>query len=150
MKYYVAYGSNLSEKQMAQRCPDAKVVGKASLPGYKLVFRRYATIEPSPEHTVPVLIWKISEQDEKNLDYYEGYPDLYEKKELPLAVTDSKENCIRKMTALAYIMTDYYPACPPSKAYYHTIETAYDAFGFDKSGLQKAKEEAEELSRRDI
>lgn len=26
-KYYIAYGSNLSVEQMAQRCPDARIVG---------------------------------------------------------------------------------------------------------------------------
>ena len=30
-RYYIAYGSNLSVEQMAQRCPDAKVVGLAAL-----------------------------------------------------------------------------------------------------------------------
>ena len=36
MKYYIAYGSNLSVRQMAVRCSDAKVVGKAILPDWKL------------------------------------------------------------------------------------------------------------------
>ncbi len=27
MKYYIAYGSNLSVEQMAHRCPDARIAG---------------------------------------------------------------------------------------------------------------------------
>ena len=33
-KYYIAYGSNLSRQQMAQRCPGAKIVGSAVLKGW--------------------------------------------------------------------------------------------------------------------
>ena len=32
-KYYIAYGSNLSVEQMADRCPDAKIAGQAVLAG---------------------------------------------------------------------------------------------------------------------
>ena len=49
-KLYLAYGSNLNLGQMAHRCPDSKVAGKAELPGYRLLFRggqhnAHATIE---------------------------------------------------------------------------------------------------------
>ena len=46
-KYYIAYGSNLSRQQMAQRCPGAKIVGGAVLKGWQLLFGYYATVEPS-------------------------------------------------------------------------------------------------------
>ena len=36
---YIAYGSNLNLKQMAMRCPTAKVVGRAMLKDYQLTFR---------------------------------------------------------------------------------------------------------------
>lgn len=36
-KYYLAYGSNLSMAQMAQRCPDAVYVGTAELKDYRLL-----------------------------------------------------------------------------------------------------------------
>ena len=38
-KYYLAYGSNLSVAQMAQRCPDAVYVGTAVLTDYRLLFK---------------------------------------------------------------------------------------------------------------
>ena len=64
MKFNIAYGSNLSVEQMAFRCPDAIIAGKAVLHDWKLAFGRHATIEPCPGSEVPVLIWQISEEDE--------------------------------------------------------------------------------------
>ena len=68
MKLYLAYGSNLSVEQMERRCPDAKPIGKAILPDWKLLFKIHATIEPCKGSKVPVLVWKISDRDEQNLD----------------------------------------------------------------------------------
>ena len=46
-KKYIAYGSNLSVRQMAHRCPDARIIGMAAIQDWKLVFRTHATIEPA-------------------------------------------------------------------------------------------------------
>lgn len=86
-KLYIAYGSNMDEKQMARRCPTARLLGTSELEGYRLLFKgsktgAYATIEEQKGGRVPVLIWKIGEQDERNLDRYEGYPVFYHKKEI--------------------------------------------------------------------
>ena len=80
-KKYIAYGSNLSVRQMAHRCPDARIIGMAAIQDWKLVFRTHATIEPAAGRVVPVLIWEISDRDEKNLDLYEGCPTYYYKEE---------------------------------------------------------------------
>lgn len=49
-KLYIAYGSNMDEKQMAGRCPTARLLGTSELEGYRLLFKgsktgAYATIE---------------------------------------------------------------------------------------------------------
>ena len=67
-RFYIAYGSNLSREQMAFRTPDAEIVGTAVLKGWRLLFRQYATIKKNSKFETPVLVWKISEQDEKNLE----------------------------------------------------------------------------------
>ena len=77
MKYYAAYGSNLSVEQMKVRTPDAVIVGTGILNDWRLLFRTFATIKKSRGYSVPVLVWKISQQDEKRLDRYEGYPNFY-------------------------------------------------------------------------
>lgn len=46
-KYYLAYGSNLSVAQMAQRCPDAVYVGTAVLT------RLPASLQRKPERKLP-------------------------------------------------------------------------------------------------
>ena len=90
-KYYLAYGSNLSMAQMAQRCPDAVYVGTAELKDYQLLFKgsqsgSYLTVEPKKGSMVPVLVWRISERDEHYLDRYEGYPSFYYKKTMEVEV----------------------------------------------------------------
>ena len=86
-KLYIAYGSNMDEKQMAYRCPEAQLLGTAAVEDYRLLFKgsktgAYATIEPEVGCRVPVLVWRITEQDERSLDRYEGYPKFYYKKNL--------------------------------------------------------------------
>ena len=61
-RYYIAYGSNLNVEQMKHRCPDARVVGTATLEGWTLLFRgsktgSYLTIEPKEGSSVPVAVW---------------------------------------------------------------------------------------------
>ena len=40
---YFAYGSNLDAEQMRQRCPTARGVGRARLPGHHLAFSHWST-----------------------------------------------------------------------------------------------------------
>ena len=137
-KLYLAYGSNLSVDQMAFRCPEAKIVGTAVLKGWKLVFRTHADIEPCNGSEVPVLIWEIKPNDERNLDRYEGYPSYYIKKDLEVTITDTGE----KVTAMAYVMaTGRKAAVPPARHYYDIIAEGYNRFGFDKTVLEKALRE---------
>lgn len=78
-KLYFAYGSNINLDQMAQRCPDAQVVGPVTLENYELLFRGnlrgagVATIAPREGSTVHGLLWNITPECERSLDYYEGY-----------------------------------------------------------------------------
>lgn len=71
-RLYLAYGSNINLEQMAKRCPNSKVIGTAMIPDYELEFRGVATIVPKKGAEVPVLMWEIDQQDEINLNHYEG------------------------------------------------------------------------------
>ncbi|MEY8331483.1 gamma-glutamylcyclotransferase family protein [Lachnospiraceae bacterium 48-33] len=80
--YYIAYGSNLNIRQMEARCPSARVHHVGRIPDYELVFKAlgvcaYATIKPCKGVYVAVAVWRISPQDELNLDRYEGFPSHY-------------------------------------------------------------------------
>ena len=80
-RYYIAYGSNLNVKQMKMRCPGATILGTTKLKNYELLFKgsktgSYLTIEKKEGSTVPVVIWEVTERDEKYIDRYEGYQIL--------------------------------------------------------------------------
>ena len=125
MKYYLAYGSNLNKEQMAHRCPGAVPVGAAVISDYQLVFRRgFLTIEPKEGSEVPVGIWKITAEDEKALDRYEGFPRFYIKKDFDIG--------------MANIMAYGYPIQKPSDQYLLTVAKGYADFGFDQQPLKDA------------
>lgn len=124
---YVAYGSNMDEKQMLHRCPLAKKMGSFYLPDYKLVFRGTADIQSCSGAKAPVVLWKITERCEKSLDMYEGFPQIYKK---VFWVADGE-------TYLAYTMNRKGYA-PPVKQYYEKIKRAYKAAEFETEHLENA------------
>ncbi len=82
MMLYFAYGSNLHHFQMKRRCKDSFFLKKINLKDFRLTFRskyRAADIEPKKNSIVPGGLFKISKSDEKKLDIYEDYPNLYKK-----------------------------------------------------------------------
>lgn len=140
-KLYIAYGSNMDERQMAYRCPDAGVVGTGMVEGYRLLFKgrkdcAYATIEPEEDGKVPVLVWEISERDEKQLDRYEGFPRFYYKKEIPVEIGGKTQN------AMVYIMDESNPLNQPGCDYYQILASAYLKYGFDNKILARAMAES--------
>lgn len=127
--------------QMARRCPNAKLVGTATLNDYKLVFRVNATIEPEPGSQVPVLVWKISDRDEASLDRYEGFPKYYYKEFITATVTGLRTGRTKDLECMVYIMDIDglgRDVTPPTVEYYHTIKDGYKRFGFDKDILNDA------------
>ena len=78
MKYF-AYGLNLNHASMAQRCPQAKPIGKYTLRGWQLAFDGVATVLPDEFKSVQGGLWKITPECEKALDRLEGYPGWYQK-----------------------------------------------------------------------
>ena len=79
-KYYFAYGSNMDQKQMKERCPDAELLGTASLRNYKLVFTIFsetrncgcADIVPDYFSAVYGLFYRMTDPDFELLDEFEG------------------------------------------------------------------------------
>ena len=81
MFLYFAYGSNMSRRQMRQRCPDHECMGKAVLKDHALCFPRSSPIrncgvaglveEPGAE--VWGVVYRLHEEDLAALDRREGY-----------------------------------------------------------------------------
>ena len=137
-KYYIAYGSNLSVDQMETRCPDARPIGTAVLRDWRLVFRLHATIEEQVGGEVPVVVWAISGRDERNLDHYEGFPNYYHKKTMPINVKFFKDGKRKTVNAMVYIMNNGHPVEMPYFDYYNVIAEGYRRFGFNLKVLREA------------
>ena len=149
-RYYLAYGSNLNISQMRMRCPGARIIGTSVIEDYQLLFKgsktgSYLTIEPKDGAEVPVVIWEVTESDEKALDRYEGYPNFYYKKEMNLDITGIKTKKVRRRDAFVYIMHEERELGIPSWYYVNTCLDGYRAFGFDEKYLF----DAIRISRRD-
>ena len=130
-KLYIAYGSNLNLRQMANRCPDAVPIGTAMLKDWQLTFRGVATLEKVEGAAAPVGIWRITKDCEKALDRYEGYPSLYRKEYLEI------EHNGDKVEVMVYLMNNGLP-CMPSKYYLETIAEGYEDIGLDTVHLTQA------------
>ena len=136
-KLYIAYGRNLHLEQMAYRCPEAKVLCKGIIEDYTLVFRgsktgAYATVIPKKGDYVPVVVWKISEADERSLDRYEGFPTFYYKKTLPVLYDGHFY-----LDAMVYIMFDEAKPGIPSMTYLETCSHGYLDNGLDMTKFEE-------------
>ena len=140
-KLYGAYGSNMNLEQMRHRCPKAKVVGSGTLEGYKLTFRgRYkgvANIEPCKDRTVPIVLLEVTEDCETALDLYEGFPNVYIKKQVEVIVKGKPK------TVMVYIMVNEYTdmVAAPTQYYFNVIARGYSDNGIDLKTLQIAYSE---------
>lgn len=78
---YFAYGSNMDWDQMRDRCPSARFVGVAKLPGHKLGFSRrsktrgcgVADAVADQGSNVWGVVYEVDDRDVGRLDAAEGY-----------------------------------------------------------------------------
>ena len=138
----IAYGSNLSVDRMKSRCPDAEAIGTSVLGGYRLLFKKsmtgfYATIEQDANCCVPVVVYRMTAEDEARLDRFEGYPKYYYKREFLLPVWNLKGRKLRKRReCIAYIMHEKRLLGEPTQDYYRLLDEGYEYWGFEKTYLE--------------
>ena len=126
--YYFAYGPNLNQKQMRERCPDNQPGFTATLPNYKLVFigwsRQWrggeASIRPFRGEKVPGAVYELSERDLRRLDSYEGYPRNAGRMNVTVFNEDGEP-----IPAMAYIKTGQSEETKPSPEYLAVIRQGY-------------------------
>ena len=140
---YISYGSNMVEEQMAHRCPGAKLIGTGYLPNHRPEFYLHATVERTRAHgaKVPVAVWEISEEDERSLDRYEGFPTYYTKHRRRVVMDDGSE-----LWGMVYIMNMIRPQ-PPTACYYNSIHNAYVKLGLH-SEIERVLEPALQRSQK--
>ena len=128
---YFAYGSNLHLFQMKRRCKDSVFLKKIKLNDFRLTFRsKYsaADIEPKKNSIVPGALFEISKSDEKKLDVYEDFPNLYTKHYFYY-------NGKKVMT---YTMVNKSPFRYPTERYLNVVKRGYKDCGLDFKYLKKA------------
>jgi gamma-glutamylcyclotransferase len=124
--YYFAYASNLSRRQMQERCPDSLPKFPATLHHYQLVFvgwsRKWrgatATIRPIRGGKVPGAIYEVSEECLRRLDKYEGGD--YRR----LNITVNNEDG-EPVEAVTYIRSGQAEPAKPSQEYLAVIQQGY-------------------------
>lgn len=148
--YYFAYGSNLNLIQMKKHCPNAQVIGATILNNHRLIFNgtvpghSFLNIEECECAFVPIGIYRITKEDEKRLDRYEGYPTLYLKKQITVPFDT------QQITGLIYIMRQKGNEVIPSNFYYMTCHNGYIDFQFDPSILETALTSAYENQEKTL
>ena len=143
---YFAYGSNLNFRQMHERCPDAEAVTQASLVGCELAFRHGSlTILPKEGSLVEGQIWSITEQDERLLDRYEGYPEFYGKE--IVTVTDAEDT---PHEVMVYTMNEPYRSqiTPISPGYIQVVRQGCRDAGISEKAFLAAAEHCNRECRK--
>jgi hypothetical protein len=107
---YFSYGANMDPVHMAACCPQARPLGRATLPGHRFRIGRagYGTAEPAPGAAVPGFLWELTLSDEAALDRFEGVPEnLYYKS--VAEVVPARGGSVR---AMLYRASDPSPGIP--------------------------------------
>ena len=128
---YFAYGSNLHHFQMGRRCKDSIFLKKINLENFRLTFRskyRAADIEPKKNSSVPGGLFKISKADEKKLDIYEDYTNLYKKYYF----------LYHGERVMTYIMVKKTSFRFPTERYLNVVKRGYKDCKLDQKFLEKA------------
>jgi len=127
---YFAYGANLNLRGFKRRCPKATPLGTATLAGYRLEFRTYATIVPDAGAQTLGALYDLTPACWRALDDYEG-PE-YAKVALTVETGDGPRD------ATAYVMKAGVRT-PPSVAYYGDIARGYTDWKLDAGALRRAR-----------
>ena len=130
--YYFAYASNLSSKQMLERCPDAQPKLVVTLPNHKLIFAGWsrkwrggvASIKPCKGERVIGVFYEVSERCLRALDKYEDCPATYNRRNI-IAFTDLGDS----VEAITYIKAEQSEETEPSQEYLATIKQGYKEWG---------------------
>ncbi|MBN8291434.1 gamma-glutamylcyclotransferase [Rhodobacter sp. NTK016B] len=105
---YFAYGSNMLEGRLRQRCPSARVLAVSQLKGWALSMHKRskdgsgkATIAPSSEPSTSVfgVLYEIDSDDLDPLDRAEGHGRGYNRVSIKVAMASSGET----VTAITYL-----------------------------------------------
>jgi gamma-glutamylcyclotransferase (GGCT)/AIG2-like uncharacterized protein YtfP len=128
---YAAYGSNMDPAQMAERCPHSPVRGTGWLEGWRLTFGgedigwegSLATLVEDSAERVFVVLYELSDADEKALDRWDGVTLGYYRK-IKVRVTTIDGDVL----AWLYVLNGYEGGLPSAR-YLGIMADAAEAAG---------------------
>jgi gamma-glutamylcyclotransferase len=127
--YYFAYASNLSKKQMAERCPEAKPKYPAFLPNHKLIFTGWsrkwrggtASLRRVQGERVAGAVYEVSARDLQQLDKFEGYNEGLSERRNVIVFTEDDE----AVEAVTYVKKEQAQEGKPSPEYVALVQQGY-------------------------
>lgn len=136
MSLYFAYGSNMDQDQMKERCPSAVLIGTATLADYHLVFTIFspkrqcgcADIVQSSDDTVYGLLYRLTDADMEAMDTFEGVP-LHHYRRITVRVGGPSG----EVDAYSYDVIDKQKDLHPSVHYLGLLQSAATRFAFPVS-----------------
>jgi gamma-glutamylcyclotransferase (GGCT)/AIG2-like uncharacterized protein YtfP len=149
--YYFAYGSNLNLRQMTERCPGHRIVGRARLLEHALAFTGHserwggavATVAPVPAAAVDGVVYAITDEHVATLDGFEEHPHVYVRQPIHVQMLgaspadDAHALPPGPLTVMTYIqpLTN---ALPGASGYVDVIREGYLAHGLHVRTLDMA------------
>lgn len=130
MILYFAYGMNTNLNEMSYRCPAARCLGPAVLPGYRFRFAGCADVVPDPSSSVDGVLWELTQDCMAALDILEGYPHFYNSEEVLVEHDD------RIVYAEVYYMNPGHPDSAPSDGYLSMVAQGYEQCGVSTTQLE--------------
>lgn len=128
-RIYFAYGSNLHRGQMQERCPGSVALRPFVLEGWRLVFRVWADVVPSPGDHVVGALYLVTEADVQALDRYEVVPDEY---------FQHVERDAEGREAFFFYRMQQAPFHPPEDWYLEVIRQGLRDWGHGEESLHRA------------
>lgn len=141
MKYF-AYGMNTNVGEMAHRCPQARSLGQARLPGYQFTFNRHADIMNVGNESCDGVLWEITEDCLVSLDVLEGYPYYYTRFEVDV---EWQGKTVRAIT-YQMLPENQVPGLPTS-SYYFMVSKGYAQHNVPQDQLIEAHTRVKEVDR---
>jgi len=141
---YLAYASNMDPKTFQRRCPRAKPLGRARLPGYRLAFSRYsrqrrggsADMVEDASSEVWGVLYEVGEECLASMDRVEGVPVAYRRGRV--TVFDDAGKSYDVLTYVANKTGDFLP----SRSYMEVILRGAREYGLPAEyieGLEQIK-----------
>ncbi|MHB1431163.1 MAG: gamma-glutamylcyclotransferase [Streptosporangiaceae bacterium] len=118
MALYAAYGSNMDPAQMAERCPHSPQAGSGWIEGWRLTFGgedigwegALATVVEDADSRVFVVLYELSDVDERSLDRWDGATlGYYRKITVRVATLDGD------VAAWLYVLDDWEGGLPSAR-----------------------------------